>query len=77
MLYLFYWWSKVCQAFHSKPLFSGVYEQTVEKKLTNQTLGTRDLGAIEGTYFNKILNSQLFLKIVSSMKRNKGISLVI
>lgn len=76
MLYLFYWWCKVCQAFHSKPLFSGVYEQTFEKKLTNQNLGIRGLGSIEGTYFNKILNSQLFFKIVSSTKRNKGISLV-
>ena len=67
----------MCQAFHSNPLFSGVYKQTAEKKLTNRSLGIHSLGATEGTYFNKILNSQLFFKIVSSTKRNKGISLVI
>lgn len=76
MLYLFYWWSKLCQAFHLKPLFSGVYEQTVEKKMNQPNLGIRDLGSVEGTCFTKVLNSQLFFKVVSSTERIKGISLV-
>lgn len=46
LLYLFYWWSEVCQTFHLKPLFSGGYEQMVEKTITSQKLGTHDLGSV-------------------------------
>lgn len=72
VLSLFYWWSEVCQTFHLKPLFSGVYGQTVEKNTTSQYFGSHDLGSVEGTCFDKILNSQLFLNVRS--RKKKGIT---
>lgn len=68
----FYWWSEVCQTFHLKPLFSGVYGQTVEKNTTSQYFGSHDLGSVEDTCFNKMLNSQLFLNVRS--RKKKGIT---